>query len=167
MEEIIESILEKSTFSKKEIFKKILNKSLHYYNDSTKESYSEHKSIMFRFSILFKEFSSLINEKGKNKQYEAGVEALRIICDEIAIDLEDSELFILFHLRNLGKFRKKETDLKDELDKLWKTYPHYELSSSDFSYTLKNLMRAKFITYRRGNLYLNQSVLVRYRVTGV
>jgi hypothetical protein len=163
MEDTIQNILEKIEFSKKESFGKLLEKTLGIAHKDTKSTYAIHENVVFRVNELFKGFSSYINEFGKDKKYEAGVHALKTICDEIAVEIEKEECFILFHLRDLGKFRKKESDLFKELSDLWHNYPDYRMEKTDLTYALKNLMRMKFITYRRGNLYLNQNIIVRYR----
>ena len=163
MQETIENIVDKIEFSKKQLFGEMLAKCLHYSGDSSESTYAVHKNVVFKLDTFFKSFSSFINEFGKDKKYLAGVHALSIICEELAIDIDDEECFILFHLRDLGKFRMKESKLHTELKALWKTYPEFELGDQDFSHALKSLMRKKFIDYRRGNLQLRPSVIIRYR----
>tara|TARA_Y100000385_G_C12843423_1_gene529825 strand:+ start:114 stop:617 length:504 start_codon:yes stop_codon:yes gene_type:complete len=163
MEDTISYILEKIKFKKKDMFEKLLLKILAVAHEDTKTTYSTHDNIVFRTSVLFAGFSPFHNELGKNKKYEAGVHALRVICDELLVEVEDSELFILFHIRELGKFRKKESDLLKELKSIWGQYSAYKIEDCDFSYALKNLMRLKFIEYRKGNLHLNKNIIVRYR----
>ena len=163
MEDTISNILEKIKFKKKDMFEKLLLKILAVAHEDTKTTYSTHDNIVFRTSVLFAGFSPFHNELGKNKKYEAGVHALRVICDELLVEVEDSELFILFHIRELGKFRKKESDLLKELKSIWGQYSAYKIEDCDFSYALKNLMRLKFIEDRKGNLHLNKNIIVRYR----
>ena len=163
MKETIENIMENIKFSKKQNFEKFLNTCLHYSGDSSESTYSVHKNVVFKIDTFFKGFSSFINEFGKDKKYEAGVHAIKTICYELAIDIDEEECFIFFHLRDLGKFRMKESKLHDELKSLWGNYPQYKLSDQDFSYALKSLMRKKFIEYRKGNLHLKTSMIIRYR----
>lgn len=163
MEETIANILEKIEFQKKTSFGKLLEKSLGIAHADTKSTYAVHENVVFRVNELFKGFSSYINEFGKDKKYEAGVHALMTICEELAVDIEKEECFILFHLRDLGKFRKKESELLNELTKVWHNYPDYKMEKNDLTYALKNLMRMKFISYRKGNLHLNPNIIIRYR----
>lgn len=163
MEETIENIVEKVNFSKKQLFGEFLARCIHISNDSTKSTYAIHDNMGFRISEFFKGFSSFQNEYGKDKKYLAGVEALMAICEELGVDIDKEECFIMYHLRDLGKFRMKETKLYDELKLVWQKHKEFELDKQDFSYALKSLMKKKFIEYRRGNLYLNPSVIIRYR----
>lgn len=163
MEEILNNIMEKINFKRKDEFFKLLEKSLAIAHEDTKTTYSTHDNMVFRTGVLFAGFSPFHNELGKNKKYESGVEALSVICEELLIEVEKSELFVLFHIRELGKFRKKESDLLKELKSIWGQYPAYKIEDCDFSYALKNLMRLKFIEYRKGNLHLNKNVIIRYR----
>lgn len=162
-QETIDNIYNSVGFDKKESFRVFLQKCINVSLDPHKSTYAVHDNMTFRIDEFFKGFTTFINAYGKDKKYKAGVDALSNICKELGIELEDSELFIFFHLRNLGKFRMKESTLKDELKPLWKQYPEYQMDDSDFSYALKNLMRNKFINYRRGNMYLNSSLIIRYR----
>lgn len=164
MQETIDSIVEKTNFSKKQLYSEFLRKCIHESNDSTRSTYAVHENVAFKLDAFFKGFSSFINEFGKDKKYEAGVEALSKICEELGIDMDKEECFILFHLRDLGKFRMKESKLLEELQTLWKSqYKEYAMIDQDFSHALKSLMRKKFIDYRRGNLHLNPTVIIRYR----
>jgi hypothetical protein len=163
MEETIENIVEKVNFSKKQLFGEFLAKCIHVSNDSTKSTYAIHDNMAFLISEFFKGFSSFQNEYGKDKKYLAGVEALMAICEELGVDIDKEECFIMYHLRDLGKFRMKESKLFDELKIEWQRHKEFTLEKVDFSYALKSLMKKKFIDYRRGNLYLNPSVIIRYR----
>lgn len=164
MEETLNNIVEKAKFQKKDLFHDLMRKCIHVSNDSTKSTYAIHDNIVFKVETLFKGLTPFINEYGKDKKYEAGVEALSTICEELGLDIDKEECFILFHIRDLGKFRKKESELLDELKPLWKgQYQDFALSDQDFSYALRGLMQKKFIDYRRGNLHLKPSVIIRYR----
>lgn len=164
MPEDIENILEKIPFEQKELFHKLLLKSIHVSRETSEDQELENPNIIFKLDAFFKGFSPFNNELGKNRKYDAGVSALMTICDVLGIEIEKEECFILFHIRDLGKFRLREDKLRKELEELWRgPYKDYKLEGHDFSYALKDLMRKKFINYRRGNLHLNPSVLIRYR----
>jgi len=163
MKETIDKIVERISFAEKEKFTELLKKCLHISKDSKKSTYATEDNVCFKIDTLFKGFKPFLYACGKDKEYESGVEALSIICDEIGIEIEKEELFILFHVRDIGKFRKKEAALHSELKAIWKSYPHYELEDKEFSYALKNLMRKKLIKYRRGSVHLIPSVILSYR----
>ena len=163
MPEDIENIVEKIGFVKKEDFRILLQKSIHISNDSSNSEDLENPNIIFKLDTFFKGFPTFINEFGKDKKYESGVHALQTIFDQLGVEIEKEDLFILFHVRELGKFRIREEKLFKELTELWQRYKDFRLEKQDFSYSLKELMRKKMIGYRRGNITLPQSILIRYR----
>jgi hypothetical protein len=164
MEETFLNIEEKIEFSKKDAFMDLVRRCIHESNEQHgKTVYSEHANVVFKVSDFFKSFPTFINEFGKDKKYRAGVHALSVIGEELGLDLDDSEYLILFHLRELGKFRKKESDLLKELKQVWPYYKDLKIEDEDFTHSLKNLMRAKFINYRKGNLTINSNIIIRYK----
>lgn len=120
-------------------------------------------SVSFKFAQLLEGLGTFANSKGKEKAPAIGAETLMTITNALQFELDESEAFLLYHLRTLGKFRKRESELLDELKKLWKQFPDYEMEEREFSRALKNLMREKFIQYRKGNIHLNPSFVIRYR----
>jgi hypothetical protein len=164
MQETIANIVEKTSITKKDQFELLISKCIKLSESSGKESYSEFPNVVFDMDRLFKGFSPFNNELGKNKKYLAGVETLMIIFEELGIEVEKEECFILFHIRELGKFRIKETKLHEELKKLWSQgYHTFKMDDGEFSYALKSLMRKKLMAYRRGSIHFVPSVLIRYR----
>lgn len=163
MPEDIENIIENISFEKKDEFKLLLERCIHVSNDSSNDELLENPNLIFKLDTFFKGFPLFINAKGKDKKYEAGVEALMVICEQLGIDISKEECFILFHIRELGKFRIREEKLFKELEELWPRYKAYKLEPQYFSFALKDLMRKKLIGYRRGNVTFIPSVLIRYR----
>ena len=163
MQEVIDDIVEKSFTQKKELFSKLLSKCIYKSKSFATVDEFRFESVIFSVDKLFKGFSPFINELGKDTKYESGVAALSTILEELDIEVDKNECFMLFHMRDLGKFRINEAKLHHELKTLWKKYPHYYLEDIEFSYSLKNLMRKKLINYRRVSVYLNPSVLIHYR----
>jgi hypothetical protein len=164
MQEVVENILEKLDYENKDKLSALLYKVIEEVRFDEEEPYPIYKEVLIRLDILFDGFSPWINNYGKDKKYESGVEILGLICEELGIEVEKSECFILFHLRDLGKFKMRESKLINDLRPIWGQYKHYKLEDGEFSYALKCLMRNKLIHYRKGNLQLNQTVLVRIKV---
>ena len=163
MDEVFENILLKIQFSKKELFLDLLKKCLHISNETTKSTYATHDNVAFKVDTFFAGFPTFINEFGKDKQYESAVEALSVICEEIGLEVEKSECFILYHIRDLGKFKLKEAKLLQELKVLWQQYKHYTIEDGSFTRSLYNLEKFRFIEYRRGCITLNRTVIIRYK----
>lgn len=164
MQEVIEAIVKRTSFEKKDLFAAHLAKCFQQIKEYDDEYNEKFDKVLFKLDILFKGFSPFINEFGKSKKYLAGVSALDVICDELGVEMDPSECFILFHLRDLGKFKIREAKLHLELKSLWGQYKEYRLDDGEFSYALKSMMRKKFINYRKGNLSVNPSVLLSYRI---
>ena len=163
MPEDIENIIAKINFEKKEEFKLLLEKSIHVSTDSSNDELLKNPNIIFKMDTFFKGFPLFINEFGKDKKYEAGSHALMTIFEVLGVEIEKQDCFILFHIRDLGKFRIREEKLYKELDEVWTKYRDFRLEPLDFSYALKDLMRKKLIGYRRANITTSPSVLIRYR----
>lgn len=163
MPEDIENIIEKISFEKKDEFKLLLEKSIQISRDSSNDELLENPNLMFKMDKYFKGFPLFINSKGKDKKYEAGVEGLMVIFEQLGIEITKEECFILFHIRELGKFKVREEKLFKELNELWPRYKEYKLESADFSYALKDLMRKKLIGYSRRLVTFQPTVLIRYR----
>src|SRR5690606_29271699 len=164
--EIIENILNKVNFRKREDFHEFLKKCIYqYYNerDQHKEDEREYKSIVFKLDLFFKNFGSFINELGKDKKLESGVVALMAIAEELQIEIEPSEAFILFHMRDLGKFKIRESKLLDKLKSVWGQYKEYKLDDADFSAALRTLRNERLIDYRKGNMAYNPMIILRYK----
>jgi hypothetical protein len=164
MQEIVENILDKLDYENKDKLSGLLYKTIEEVRVDEEDPYPKVKELIIRLDLFFAGFSPWINTYGKDKKYESGIEVLCLICEELGIEIEKTEAFILFHLRDKGKFKMKETKLLDELRPIWGQYKHYKLEGPDFSYALKCLMRNKLIYYRKGNLQLNPTVLVRIKI---
>ena len=169
LEEIQNNIINNVNFVAQDKFKKLIEKTITVAFISGEDD-PNLVSISFKFRELLEGLIFFANSKGKQYSYQLGTEALLTITNALLFELEPSEAFLLFHLRNLGKFRKKETELYEELQKLWNNSKQsstessiYEMTKQEFSKTLKKLMREKFIQYRKGNIHLNPSFVVRYR----
>lgn len=163
MPEDIEDIVQQISFENKEEFRTLLYKCIHVSKDSSNLDELENPNIIFKIDTFFKGFPLFINAYGKDKKYLSGVEALMTILTTLGVEVEKEDCFLFFHLRDLGKFRMREEKLYKELLALWPYYKEFKLEPIEFSRSIKDLMRTKLIGYRRGNLTLNQSVLIRYR----
>jgi len=163
MQETYDNIVEKIPFERKELFRDLIVKSIHVSTDSNKSTYAVDENVIFKMGVFFAGFSHFNNELGRGNIYRAGVAALMVIFEELLVPVDKEECFILFHIRNLGKFRMREADLLKELKEVWPKYKEFEIEGQDFSRALKNLMRLNLIEYRKGNLHFKPAVVVRYR----
>lgn len=162
MQERIQNIMEKISFSKKQLFQEHITSCIYILKEP--DANPRYEIVMFQLEQFFKGFPTFINERGKDKKYEAGVEALSVICNELDINIDESECFVLFHIRNLGKFKIRESKLYEDLLREWPNYKHYKIEEEQFVYSLKNLMKNKLINYRKRNLQLCPNVRISYRI---
>lgn len=121
-------------------------------------------SVSFKLGILLEGLIYFANSKGKEKGMDLGAKTMLTITNALQFELDESEAFLLYYLHTITKFRKKESELLAELKRLWVTFPEYKMEDLAFSHALKFLMREKFINYRKGNLQLNPTFIIRYRV---
>ncbi len=121
-------------------------------------------SVSFKFAQLLEGLIYFANSKGKENGLDLGAKTMLTITKALQFEIDESEAFLLYYLHTISKFRKKESELIAELKKLWVTYPEYAMEDLDFSRALKFLMREKFINYRKGNLQVNPTFIIRYRV---
>jgi hypothetical protein len=166
MQDVIDNIIEKISFTQKEAFRSFLNECVTPYinkEEEDREQQRKFQSVNLKLDYFFKNFTPFINEHKDHRKYEAGVEALTLIFEQLHIELDPSDCFILFHLRNLGKFKIKESKLLNELKSAWGEYKKYALSDQDFSAALRSLRKEKAIEYRKGNLTTSPNIIIRYR----
>lgn len=161
--EIIQEVKESFEFTAMDKFEDLIKKSV------TKaviigEDNPDLRSVSLKFGNLLDGLGFFANSKGKEHAPKIGADTLLSIAQSLQFEMDPEEAFLLFSLRGLGKFRKKEAELLKDLKGLWKRFPEYELSDQDFSRALKSLMRDKFIQYRKGSIHLNPSFVIRYRV---
>ena len=164
--EIIETILDKVNFQKRDDFREFLKKCIYQYSnerDKYKEAERQYKSIVFKLDLFFKNFGSFLNECGKDKKLESGVVALMAIAEELQIDINPSEAFVLFHLRDLGKFKIREAKLLSELKSIWGQYKEYQLDEEGLTDALHTLSNERLIDYRKGNMSYCPTVILRYK----
>lgn len=163
MQETIQKIVDRAPFENKEKVLSFLNKCIKVSKDSNISTYAIHDNVHFKTYDFFKGLAKLTNDVPKEKRLAIIIDTLNIALSELGIDLDDGEIFIVYHLRDKGKFRMKESKLKDELKGEWGQNKEYALCDLDFSYALKSLMRTGIIEYRKGNLSLKPGFVISYK----
>lgn len=163
IEELHREIIESVEFTAMDKFEDLIKKSISMAIISGEDNPSL-QSVSLKFGVLLDGLGFFANSKGKEHAPKVGADTLLAIAKALQFEMDPEEAFLLFSLRGLGKFRKKEADLKNDLKGLWKRFPEYTLDDQDFSRALKSLMRDKFIQYRKGSIHLNPSFVIRYRI---
>lgn len=163
MHEIKDLILERLNIEKKEKITRLLNNCLKIGINADKREHATSDEVIFKMENFFKGLPAALNEVPKDKKEAVTFHTIEVVLDELGLEVEKEECFILYHIRNLGKFRMKEDKLLAELKIEWKTHKEYAVDDNDFSYCLKRLMRAKIIDYRKRNLSLKQTLTLCYK----
>ena len=164
LEEVFSSIIEKVDLTAIDKFETLLKKSITTAVIPSSDPKPFIETISFKFGPLLEGLDTFSKNKGKDKAQVLGTDLLLTILEGLQFEVDESECFLLFQLRKLGRFRKREKEFLEELKRLWKEYPQYELSDGEFSRTLKSLMREKLILYRKCNIQINTSFIIRYRI---
>jgi hypothetical protein len=166
MNEIIQNIMGKVSFETNEYFSSFLTDCIKVSDDSSKSTYAIYENILFKMDAFQEGMSKYTNKVGgisKEKKFFLTIECLDVTLNELGLEIEKEDAFIIHHLRNLGKFKIREAKLRDQLNGLWGQYKEYALNDQDFSHTIKSLMRMGIIDYRKGNLSLKKNFIIRYR----
>lgn len=157
MREIIQGILDKVQLDNKEPFSKFLYKCI-------KQS-KEHTSItqIFRINVFFEGIGKFANTLPKDKRLLFGVTTLEAILSTLGFLIEPEEAFVLYHLRDLGKFKIKDDKLFEQLKEPWGLNKEYVLTTQDFSLTIKALRHMGLIEYRKGSINLKPNITITYK----
>ncbi len=162
-EEIYREILQNVDFTAMDKFEVLIKKTISGAMISGEDN-PDMVSLSFKLGQLLEGLVYFANTKGKDKAPDLGAKTLLTITNALQFELDEGEAFLLYHLNTISKFRKKESELLAELKRLWIQFPEYAMEDREFSRALKSLMRDKFINYRKGNLQLNPTFVIRYRV---
>ena len=163
MQDTIEQILERVALAKKDGFTRTLNQSIVVSTDSGKRTEATHDNCTFKVHLFFDGLAKALNETPKINRMLAGVDILEIVLEELGFDSEREDAFLIYQLKDLGKFRITDKKFKDQMNALWGEHKDFILTDQEYSHTLKVLMRMGIIDYRRGNLSLKKEMLIRYK----
>lgn len=164
LEEIYKLILDKVDVTAKDKFESLLRKTITFAFLPDHDPKPGINVISFKFAQLLEGMERFSQYSDKEKSMIHATKNLLAVLEGLQFEVDESECFLLYQLRKIGKFRKREKELRDELKDLAKTFPQYEQSDGEFSRSLKHLMREKIILYRKGVIQLNASFVVRYGV---
>ncbi|MBK24661.1 MAG: hypothetical protein CME70_11755 [Halobacteriovorax sp.] len=163
MQETIEAILERVELNKKDNLAKWLGRAISVSDDSTTRTTQTYQNILFKTDVFFEGLNQALNETVKEEKLLTGVGLVEIVLDELGFEIEKEDAFIVYHLRDLGKFKITDKKLKEQLKGLWGQHKDYALDDQEFARTLKHLMRMGLLDFRKGNMTMKKSVIIRYK----
>lgn len=164
LEELYKTILDKVDATAMDKFEALLSQTITVAIIPDYDPKPNVATISFKVAQLLEGLERFSKYYDKDKALVHGTNNLMAVLEGLQFEVDEPEVFLLYQLRKQGKFRKREKELHDELKKLWKTFPQYELTDGEFSRALKYLMREKLIHYRKGVIQLNSSFVIRYDI---
>lgn len=117
----------------------------------------------FKYQKFLKEYAASLNGVSKSDFNKTAVDILVTIFDEFDINVSPEEAFIIFNLKDLGKFRTKDKKLLNDLKGFWGTHKEYALEDSDFNETLRELKNVGLIDFRRGAITLPENLVIKLK----
>lgn len=163
MQDVLEAILNKFDIDHHEKLSTVLTKSISVSNDTAKSTYATSDNLLFQIDTFFEQLKRMTNQMPKKTRFPLELNILQATLEELGIEIEKEETFIFYHMKDLGKFRIKDTKLKEQLKSPWSENKEYSLDDNEYPRALKNLMRLDLIEFRRGNMTIKKSIVLRYR----
>ncbi len=114
----------------------------------------------FKISRFLKGLKPILNEVGHKEVGSVATQILKTTFAEFGLELSEQECFVLFQLRDLGKFRIKDSKLFSDLEKEWNINPEFKVEKAEFKYVLYELKSVKLIDIRRGSITLTEQIIV-------
>jgi hypothetical protein len=142
-------IVEKVDIKNKSGLSQLLGSSIKYIRMLNSMELTE-PVIEFRLVFFLKGIKPILNEV-PNK--DVGISAVNIIqttFDIFGYSLSEEECFLLYALKDMGKFKVKDSKLFSDLENEWGGYPQFKMEKQEFKHALNELKNIKIIDVRRG-----------------
>ncbi len=103
---------------------------------------------------------AVLNEVPKAQIMDKTIDLILLVLDQLDYEISREEAFVLYSLKDLGRFRMKDSKLFSDLESLYSTHPSYRLDKSDFKDVLKELKNVGLIELRRGAIMLSERLMI-------
>ena len=113
-----------------------------------------------KLQIFLKGIELVLSEVSKKEKMELILKIMVVTFSKIGFEISDKEAFVLYEIRDLGKFRLKDSKLFSDLEKSWNASPDYRVDKSEFKVIINELKNIKFIDTRRGSITLGESIII-------
>ncbi len=114
----------------------------------------------FKLQIFLKGLESVINEVPKKEKMNTIVKIMQITFEKLGYEVEPNEAYVLYQIRDLGRFRLKDDKLWKDLEKSWGEHPQFRFEKSDYKVILNGLKNIRFIDTRRGSITLGENIII-------
>ena len=116
---------------------------------------------IFRIQHFLRGLSSIVSEFKKQEAMSAIVKIIQTVFEQWEYEFTEQECFVIYHLKDLGKFRLKDDKFYTQLENEWSTFSIYRMDKSEFEQSLKDLKNLKVIDLRRGTIMFNPTVILQ------
>lgn len=154
-----EEILEQIDIRNKNGLSILLGSSMKHHRTLNSMDLAE-PALEFKLQNFLKGLKPILNEIPQSKISDVAVQILKVTFDVFDYELSKEECFVLYALRDLGKFRMKDSKLLIDLEKQWEEYPEYRVDKEELKYILKELKNIKIIEFRRGAIILSEFLML-------
>jgi len=113
----------------------------------------------FKVMKFLKEMEPVLNQVAAKQKPTIASDIIRLTLEQFGVSLDEKESFVLFQLRDLGRFRIKDDKLFKDLEKQWGQFPSYRVEKSEFKYVLYELKKVGLIEIRRGTITLSEQIV--------
>lgn len=161
--EIVETAMERKLVHNEQKLSRLLTKSFSVVKESIEEKGEDMADVHFKIAPFFKEIDGVMHGVKHSKLYGNAAELLYLLFTKLSVEVEKEELFIWFHFRDLGKFRKKDDKAFEELKGEWGVHKDYKMDRSDFDYALIQLKNHGILNIRRGSITIPETTVFRYK----
>lgn len=114
-----------------------------------------------RIQHFLRGLAPLVSELNQKRAMEVKLLMIQTLFDHWDYSLSLVECFVIYNLKDLGRFRLKEDKLFNQLMEQWSSYPDYKVERSDLKQILKDLKNLKVIELRRGTVLFASSMILR------
>ena len=114
-----------------------------------------------RIQHFLRGLKPLVSEFKQKQAMDAIVTVIETLFETWGYEFSRGECFLIYHLKDLGKFRLKDDKFFTQLEGEWKQHKDYVLDQSEFKQSLKDLKNLKFLEYRRGTIIFNSVIVLR------
>lgn len=115
----------------------------------------------FKVQHFLRGLKPLVSEYKTKEAMDIIVSLIGIVLKQWGYEISKAECFVIYQLKDLGKFRIKDDKLFTQLQAEWSNFKEYTMDSEEYKQSLKDLKNIKFIDLRRGAITFNPVVILR------
>lgn len=103
----------------------------------------------------------LVSEYKAKEGMDAIVTIIRTLFEQWGYEFGPEECFVLYHMKDFGKFRIKDDKFYNDLQTEWSKFNEYRIEKNELKQILTDFKNLKFLEYRRGTIIFGLMVVLR------